>query len=82
MGFFHDLYPLEQVQIKPRTIHKLQYMDAMEYHNIEPEKPLEEPLATHWIQKLPAVHQAHARQLIQSKPWKRGDFLNALYLKK
>ncbi len=81
-GFFHDLYPLDVVNIKPRTIHKLQYMDAMEYHNIEPEKPLEMSLATHWIQKLPVAQQAQARQLTQLKSWKRGEFLNALYQKK
>ncbi len=79
-GFFHDLFPLELVTIKPRAVHKLQYMDAMEYHNIEPEKQLEESLASRWIRKLPASKQAKAKQLFQSKPWKRGEFLLALFL--
>ncbi len=79
IGFFHDLYPLEQVQIKPRTIHKLQYMDAMEYHNIHPEKPLEESLANTWIQQLPASQQAKAMALHKSKRWNRGAFLTALF---
>ncbi|NBB21881.1 FAD-dependent oxidoreductase [Runella sp. CRIBMP] len=81
-GFFHELYPLEQVQIKPRTVHKLQYMDAIDYHNLESEKVLEEILALHWIRKLPDGQQADAKKLYQSKLWKRGEFLNNLYLKK
>jgi hypothetical protein len=78
-GFFHDLYPLEQVQIKPRTVHKLQYMDAMEYHNVEPEKSLEAVLAKNWILQLPTLQQAKAKELYESKRWNRGDFLMALY---
>ena len=81
-GFFHDLYPLEQVNIKPRTIHKLQYMDAMEYHNIEPERVLDESLAKNWIKKLPTTHQAKAAALYQNQSWKRGEFLKALYQQK
>jgi hypothetical protein len=82
IGFFHDLYLLEQVQIKPRTIHKLQYMDAMEYHNIQPEKPLEESLANTWIQQLPASQQTKAMALHKSKRWNRGAFLTALFQQK
>jgi hypothetical protein len=78
-GFFHDLYPLEQVQIKPRTVHKLQYMDAMEYHNVEPEKFLEAVLAKNWILQLHTLQQAKAKELYESKRWNRGDFLMALY---
>jgi ribulose 1,5-bisphosphate synthetase/thiazole synthase len=82
IGFFHDLYPLESITIKPRVIHKLQYMDAMEYHNLEPEKLLEESLATHWIQQLPASQQAKAMALHKSKRWNRGAFLTALFQQK
>jgi hypothetical protein len=78
-GFFHHLYPLENVQIKPRTVHKLQYMDAMEYHNVEPEKSLEAVLAKNWILQLPTLQQAKAKELYESKRWNRGAFLMALY---
>jgi hypothetical protein len=81
-GFFHDLFSLEEIHIKPRTVHKLQYMDAMEYHNMEPEKPLVEPLANSWIQKLPASRQVTAKELYKNKNWKRGEFLQALYHKR
>lgn len=81
-GFFHDLYPLADIQIKPRVIHKLQYSDAMSYHNIEPEKNLDEALAKNWIKKLPTIHQAKATTLYQSQSWKRGEFLKALYQQK
>jgi ribulose 1,5-bisphosphate synthetase/thiazole synthase len=78
-GFFHALYPLEQVSIKPRIIHKIQYMDAMEYHNVEPEKNLEDTLAKTWIQQLPASQQTKATELYKSENWNRGAFLTALF---
>lgn len=81
-GFFHDLYPLAEIQIKPRVIHKLQYSDAMSYHNIEPEKTLDEALAKNWIKKLPTTHQSKATTLYQNQSWKRGEFLKALYQQK
>jgi hypothetical protein len=79
-GFFHDLYPLDKVQIKPRKIHKLQYMDAMDYHSVEPELILEDAVATNWINKLSKTKQSRARILYQSKAWRRGEYLMALLL--
>ena len=80
-GFFHDLYQLDSVVIKPRIIHKLQYMDAMEYHDVSPQKSLDAKLAECWIKKLPNFYQDKALKLFQSQQWNRGDYLNALYEK-
>lgn len=80
-GFFHDLYPLEQINLVPIPILKLQYRNAALYHGMEPEKLLDQTLATAWIKKLPGPQQAIANQLYQSKSWNRGEFLRALYLK-
>ena len=77
-GFFHALYPLEQVQIKPRMILKLQYMDAMSYHSVEPELILDDAIAENWINKLSKPKQLKARNLYQSKSWRRGEYLKAL----
>lgn len=77
-GFFHDLYPLESINIKSRIVHKLQYMDAMEYHSVEPENVLDNTLANKWISKLSLSQQNKAKILYNSKNWKRGEFLNAL----
>jgi hypothetical protein len=77
-GFFHALYPLEQVQIKPRMILKLQYMDAIDYHSVEPELILDDAIAENWINKLSKPKQSKARNLYQSKSWRRGEYLKAL----
>jgi len=78
-SFFHDLYPLESVSIKPRKIHKLQYMDAMEYHDMKPKEILDADLAQKWISKLYPNEQTIAKKLVTQKQWTRGEFLNALY---
>ncbi|GAB2567252.1 FAD-dependent oxidoreductase [Spirosoma areae] len=78
-GFFHDLYPLEEINLVPLKIIKLQYRDAALYHGIEPQKPLDETLAKNWISKLPAPKRAGATQLYASRNWNRGEFLNALF---
>ncbi len=78
-GFFHDLYPLDSVHIKPRIVYKLQYMNPVDYHTIEPEKTLDGALAERWIQKLPGSQQAPATRLYQQRIWQRGEFLQALY---
>ncbi len=77
-GFFHDLYPLESVELKARIIHKLQYMGPSDYHEVKPENELDEQLALSWIKKLPNNKQKIAKEKYVSKKWKRGDFLNAL----
>lgn len=81
-GFFHDLVSLNDVIIKPRVVHKLQYMDAMDYHYVEPEKRLDENLAKTWIRKLPIVQQPKAMNMFAGKSWKRGEFLQSLYVEK
>ncbi|GAB3992605.1 FAD-dependent oxidoreductase [Spirosoma daeguense] len=78
-GFFHDLYPLDQVNLVPIPVVKLQYRAAAHYHNLEPEKPLDNDLANRWISKLPNGSQAKARTLYQSKSWQRGEFLQSLF---
>ena len=78
-GFFHDLYSLQQVNLVPLPIIKLQYRSAALYHNIEPEKNLDKSLANHWIEKIPSKQQLNAAKLYQSKTWTRGEFLSALY---
>lgn len=78
-GFFHDLYPLEQVNLTSLPILKLQYRAAAQYHHLEPEKPLDAHLAQQWYRKLPATQQAKAQHLADSKAWTRGEFLQALY---
>ncbi|MCY7352394.1 MAG: FAD-dependent oxidoreductase, partial [Cytophagaceae bacterium] len=77
-GFFHDLYPLEEINIVPLKILKLQYRDAALYHNVEPEKALNEGLAKQWISQLPAPKRSGATQLYASQKWNRGEFLKAL----
>ena len=78
-AFFHDLYSLQQVNLVPLPIIKLQYRSAALYHNIEPEKNLDKSLANHWIEKIPSKQQLNAAKLYQSKTWTRGEFLSALY---
>jgi len=78
-GFFHDLYPLNAVNIKPRTVYKLQYMSPVDYHALEPEKPLDNELAKSWISQLPSDQKSSAQKLFTSKEWTRGSFLNAIY---
>ncbi|WP_428666975.1 FAD-dependent oxidoreductase [Runella sp.] len=80
-GFFHDLYAPEDVNLIPLKVLKLQYRNASLYHNIDPEKSLDPALAARWIKKLPLKDQAPTTQFYQSKSWKRGEFLNALYAK-
>ena len=78
-GFFHDLYALEEVNLVPLTIFKLQYRGPALYHHIEPEKVLDQALAVRWIAKMSAAQQGAASALFASKTWKRGEFLNALF---
>lgn len=78
-GFFHDLYPLETINLVPQKILKLQYRDAALYHAVEPEKKLDQELGEHWIGKLSSLHQAKAQQLLAQKTWTRGQFLSELY---
>ena len=78
-GFYHDLYKLEDINLLPLKVHKLQYRDASMYHNIEPEKTLDAKLADHWIDKLPSAKQKQAKQIFTSKVWTRAGFLNAIY---
>ena len=77
-GFFHDLYPLETVNLVPQKILKLQYRDAIPYHNLEPEKLLDAALAQNWIGKLPVAKRAEASKLYNTQSWRRGEFLVAL----
>lgn len=77
-GFFHDLYPLDEITLLPLKILKLQYRDAALYHGIEPEKPLDERVAKQWISHLSAPERSGATQLYASQKWNRGEFLNAL----
>jgi hypothetical protein len=55
-------------------------MDAMDYHSVEPELILEDALATNWINKLSKTKQSRAKNLYQSKTWRRGEYLMALLL--
>ncbi|MBC7891396.1 MAG: FAD-dependent oxidoreductase [Sphingobacteriaceae bacterium] len=77
-GFFHNLYPLETVNLVPLPILKLQYRAAALYHSMEPAKVLDAALAKRWIAKLPATQQSSASQRFASKPWSRGEFLKAI----
>ena len=79
MGFFHDLHPLETVNLVPQKILKLQYREAIPYHSLEPEKLLEESWAKNCISKLPVAKQAAASALYRSRLWRRGEFLVALF---
>jgi hypothetical protein len=78
-GFFHDLYSPEEVSLRSVPVLKLQYSGPMLYHNIEPEKTLQSELARNWISKLNKEKQDSATKLFQSKAWKRGEFLLALF---
>lgn len=78
-GFFHDLYPLEQVNLLPIPILKLQYSGPMLYHNVEPGKTLNSELASNWISKLSKEKRGSATKLFKSKTWTRGEFLLALF---
>ena len=78
-GFFHDLYSPDEVSLRSVPILKLQYSGPMLYHDVQPEKGLDQPLAKNWIARLPKTQQTTARQLFSSKDWTRGEFLNALY---
>ncbi len=78
-GFFHDLYPLDEVNLRSVPVLKLQYSGPMLYHDVEPDKELDSDLAKSWIARLPNDKQSSALQLLPRKPWKRGEFLLALF---
>ncbi|MBA4300118.1 MAG: xanthan lyase [Cyclobacterium sp.] len=77
-GFFHDLYALEEIRIKPRVVHKLQYMDPMEYHDVQPELQLDQSIAYKWLKLVPEGKREKAEALYLERAWTRGDFLNGL----
>ena len=81
-GFFHDLYHLHEMVLKPRVIHKLQYRDASQYHDFQPNTVLTKTLANSWIKQLPPTEREDAQRKLSAKSWTRGEFLNELYQNK
>lgn len=78
-GFFHNLYPLDEVNLRSVPVLKLQYSGPMLHHDVEPERVLDSNLAKSWIGELPDAKQSAALKLLPTKTWKRGEFLLALF---
>jgi len=84
-GYLHDLYTLDTLAmvdtVTYRSLWGGQYAAAYPFHELEPEKELEDDLAQRWIQRLKTEgKQAQAREYLRatSTP-SRGDFLQKIY---
>jgi hypothetical protein len=80
-GFFHHLISIDTIDFKPanRTF-GLQYFEAHPYHELEPNKVLDNQLALLWISLIKDTETRNkARMMLNKKSYTRGEFLNKLY---
>ena len=77
-GLFQDLYDPEEVswQRLKSLGPMVQWTEAYPYHDIQPEKKMEQELVEKWMEKLDIVDE---KLLKQGKRMNRGEFLNRLY---
>ncbi len=80
-GLFHQMFPLGDVNLRPASnLWNMQYREAYPYHQIDPEKQINDELAKSWIRMLNLdTESSETLALRYSKNITRGEFINYLY---